>query len=289
MSESTSTGSSLNTGPRDGFGATAGLRARAAAGAPGTATLADAATELRPGTSRTAGAARLLRAGRAACRSPGTEAAAAGGTAASTGATGDPTRSGTQASCACSSPDATAPCLGGSANTRKLRDRLAVQPACNSMFTTGSSTGTVVATRIWRSPVLDEVSTRERTIDAGSNRSPKLTSARRQEDSMLSLASRRSAITKLSGWPSTGAAVTFPNPSAVALPALSPRARISASDVRNLCIRKSSRIAFDSSMKYPFSEVKRPLGDPCPTRVTQSPARLARAFFAPLHVLRTAR
>jgi len=289
MSESTSTGSSLNTGPRDGFAAVAGLRARVATGALGAPALADAATELRPGMSGTAGTARLLRAGRATCRSPGTEAAAVGGTADSTGATGDPTRSDTQVSCVCSLPDATAPCPGGSANTRKLRDKLAVQPACNSMFTTGSSTGIVVVTRIWRSPVLDEVSTRARTIDVGSRRSPKLTSARTQDDSMLSLASRRNAIAKLSGWPSRGAAVTFPNPSAVARPALSPRARISASDVRNLCIRKDSRIAFDSSMKYPFSEVKRPLDDPYPARVTQSSMRLARALFAPVHVLRTAR
>lgn len=236
MSASTSTGSSLNTGPRDaGLAAACGLlRERAAVGTPGAVALADAAIELRLGMSGTAGAARLLR-GRAACLSAGAEA---GGTADRTDSTGDPARSGTQVSCVWPLPEATAPCPGGSANTVKLRDRLAVQPACSSMLRTGSSTGIVVDTRIWRSPVLDEVSTRARTIDEGRRRSPKLTSARTQDDSMLSLASRRNAIAKLSGWPSMGAAVTFPKPSAVALPALNPRARISVIDVRNLCIRK---------------------------------------------------
>ena len=196
ISASASIGSSLSTDPRDGFGIV-GARARRLAPVPGAAVPGAAATMLRLGMSGAAGAVRRLRAadGTGATRA-GTEAAGAGGTAASTDAPG---RSGTHDSWSGSLPGANAPRTGGSANTRKPRDRLAGQPTCSSMFTTGSSTGMVVVTRTRRSPVPAAISTRARTKASGNTRSPKVTSALTHAASMLSPGSTRSAITKLSG------------------------------------------------------------------------------------------
>ncbi len=93
---------------------------------------------------------------------------------------------------------ATGAVSGGSASTMKLRVRRTWQPTLRATEITGSSTANDVATRM-RAPPSACDSMLVCTCDAGSTRSPAMTSAATQAGSRLSPGSRRTCVTKARG------------------------------------------------------------------------------------------